>query len=292
MRMSGIRWVLLCLSLLLLLGCDQSSSEDDVDGDSSEGQADMTLRFEDQEVGLFFADVETIDMDGVDVVSMAALVDSGLAKLDPPQSRGDLFFDFEASDGFRSSSVDCELVAGAMLDQGSVAVDSKNLFWEEAAEMRGCYRLDAAAAFLAYTDANPPEDGDEDGDEETADGDADITVTNPISVTVDQDGQTATVALGDLTWFASEGAAVVSLTDVAAASQIVTTPQSVTFEPEASDGYKPSDNNNDPLVHADWSQGFIGVESGNVGFPESADIPKCYHVKDATILHFYAASTR
>ena len=93
--------------------------------------------------------IETIAVEGVDVVRLSDVVETATLGVD----LADLEFDFVASDGFRSGErstcVDTVPMPGETLDRGYIDPVTRNLSWDAALDMPGCVRVRDAAQLLA-----------------------------------------------------------------------------------------------------------------------------------------------
>ena len=135
---------MLLLVVLAASGCKE---------DESGGPATVEVVYGDNTVGVDLADMDAISVASVDSARLSDVVEAADLGVDLAA----LEFDFEASDGFRSSnSSNCTgivPIAGEDLDFGYIALESRDLTWDESMDAPGCLRVDDVARLHA-TDVN------------------------------------------------------------------------------------------------------------------------------------------
>ncbi len=280
-----VSWVVI---LCIISACSQSEDEDEFQDDDDDTQADFTLSVDGQDLDVSLSLVTTQAWEGMDAVNLAELVDAVLSQDSALPSRDSLEFDFVAADGFHPSDVGCEPLAGSALSDGFIEVNSKNLMWNEAAQMRGCYSVDNLAGLIAEPLGSYVPDGNDDDDDDDADTPAPDNVQGT-SVTIVVGAEEEAVDMGPLAqWQSGEVIWSEVMEIIRSVSMDLPSLQSATFEVEASDGFKPSDAGCDPLTYDDFSQGRIDVQNADVFWLDEAEIPSCYHVSGVAKIHILA----
>jgi len=140
---------LLLLSLLLawtFAGCG-SGQEVSFDPQKPEA-ASIIVSVDGVEATVVLADLETVPFEDVQAYSLwDILLAAGLDEETLPS----LCFDFEASDGFRPSSVGCECLAGETLELCYLDPAGLSLVWDASLGLRGCYWVREVAKVLGET---------------------------------------------------------------------------------------------------------------------------------------------
>lgn len=209
--------------------------------------------------------LETVEVNGVDVVRLADVVEAAELGV----ALADLEFDFVASDGFRpGSSTNCAglvPVQGAILEQGYIHPASRNLSWDESLDYPGCLRVDDVATI------------------EAADGAA-----TGQSVEVVYDGTSHEVDLSTLDTVDVGGAQLVVLADVVEAAELGVAVEDLVFDFVASDGFRPEDSSNCvdvvPLAGSALASGFIDPVTRDLSWDEALGLPGCMGIDDVVTI--------
>ena len=151
MRRRRSATALFLISVPLLANCDQTVTDPT---DTSVKSVEVV--YDDEAVTVELGALEEIDRGGEPHARLSDVVEA--AELGVPLE--ELGFDFEASDGFRSSStstcVDVIPMAGGLLEQGYVHTITRNLAFEAELDLPGCVaRLQEMVRILA-ADASTP----------------------------------------------------------------------------------------------------------------------------------------
>lgn len=128
----------------LACGLEQDITLEAPEENSPEGSS-VGVFWDDQEAEVFLGPLDRVDFEGRPVCLLwDVLLAAGLEEQDILGMR----FDFEGSDGFRSSSVGCSLLEGELMRHGYLDPESLALLWEADLHLRGCYWLNGAARIL------------------------------------------------------------------------------------------------------------------------------------------------
>ncbi len=123
---------------LIVVACSSNQAIDPGAGDGSAGAtAALTVSYQGRSATVDLGTVATSSYKGVDLVKLSDAWTSSQIAAD----RTTLEFEFVGSDGFKPSSKGCVDLAGSVLDQGYIDPTSRNLAWDEALGMRGCYAV-------------------------------------------------------------------------------------------------------------------------------------------------------
>lgn len=142
-----MRTGLCSLAVLLCLACglEQDISFDAPETPSPEGPS-VTVRWDGNEAEVFLNDLDKVLVEGTPVCVLWDIVlAAGLEEAEILSLR----FDFEATDGFRSSSKEgCEPLEGETLQQGYLDPESLFLSWDRALGFPGCYSVRELALII------------------------------------------------------------------------------------------------------------------------------------------------
>jgi hypothetical protein len=253
------------LGVALLPGCDQ-----EVDPPDNEIKTVEVVYNDGTPVVVDLADLEAVTLDdGEEYARLSDVVEAaGLGV-----ALADLQFDFEGSDGFRSSSTstctETIPMAGELLSQGYIHRVTRNLAWDEAADMPGCVHVDDTARLLA----------------------SDAAAAGP-TVDVTYNGDTVTV---DLSEAEGDVAGTASLADVIAAADLGVAVEALAFDFVASDGFRVSEAGNCapffPIAGDQLGAGAIEIATRNLSWDEAAGLPGCANVDDLATIEVTDLST-
>jgi len=260
--LTSVRALITALAMMAvaqLLGCDQTVSEPP---DSGVKTVEVVYG-EQAPVVVDLADLALFERDGEEYARLSDVVEAA----DLGVALESLEFDFEASDGFRSSStstcVDTIPMAGELLRQGYVHRVTRNLDWDVEPELPGCVgRMRDVTQILAS-------DGDD---------------VPRLSVEVLFDDDVWPIFLDDAEVVDFEGSEAVGLADVVELSGIDVAVERLVFDFIAADGFRASSSSNCvdlfPLTGDQIAQGYILLSNRNLVWDEAADLPGCAFVDD------------
>jgi hypothetical protein len=234
------------------VGCDDGEETPANEIDVVYGETTVTVSLDDLDV-VTYQDADHVLLS--DVVEAASL---GVAL-------SSLEFDFEAADGFRASSsdncTDFVPVAGELLAQGYINLETMRLAWEEALDFPGCLRVSDITRLLA-------------SDVEAA--------TNTVDVVYGE--TTVTVSLDDLDVVTFQEEDHVLLSDVVEAASLGVELAILEFDFEAADGFRASSSDNCtdfvPVAGELLDQGYINLETMRLAWEEELAFPGCLRVSD------------
>lgn len=258
MRQSTFITVICLVITTSLGGCNQDVTDPDDNTIKS-----VEVVYGDVAVEVDLAEIEEVEREGEPYARLSDVV----AAADLGVPLGGLEFDFEASDGFRSSStstcVDVIPMAGEMLEQGYVHMITRNLDFEADLELPGCVTSLRDLARILASDAVP-------------------------TVEVEYDDDTTTVDLAAAEVVEFEGADHVRLTDIVALADLGAELDALAFDFEASDGFRPSQSDNCtdvmPLAGDLMTHGYVSLASGDLSWAEEADLPGCLNLVDLALI--------
>lgn len=114
--------------------------------------------------------------------------------------------------------------------------------------------------------------------DDTGSGDGGTPTGEGYTVTVSAAGATADVDISTLGTVQVNGETVAPLQALVQASGLAEDWAGSTWDFEASDGFRPSDRDCEPLAWETLAQGGIFLESGNLTWEDALDLPGCYYV--------------
>jgi hypothetical protein len=127
----------------LVIGCsDQNvdsggSSNPATDGGGDGSGVTLEVSYRSQTVPVDLGTVVTTSYKGVNLVRLSDVWTSS----EIATKRSELEFEFVGSDGFKPADKGCADLSGELLDQGYIDPATRNLTWEEALGLKGCYAV-------------------------------------------------------------------------------------------------------------------------------------------------------
>ena len=140
--------MIIALSVTLSIGCGNDDDDSDTSSDSdtdSDGDSSIDVTYNDDTQTISLADLATTAIGESEVVLLQTI----LAEYDPVPSLESVTLDFEGSDGWMPGNsdncVDTVPLDGSFADQGGIETGTRNLIWEEGADLPGCMGVDDVA---------------------------------------------------------------------------------------------------------------------------------------------------